>query len=71
MEREAIHLSHLDPDFGKDLEEMGLILDSSVLITAERRGQTVAQLLKQIIADIGDQEADMVAVCNSDIAGVG
>jgi hypothetical protein len=50
---------------------MGLILDSSVLITAERRGQTVAQLLKQIIADIGDQEADMVAVCNSDIAGVG
>ena len=29
---------------------MGLILDSSVLITAERNGETVAQLLKQVLA---------------------
>ena len=41
---------------------MGLILDSSVLITAERKGETVAQLLKQISAVMGNQETALSAV---------
>ena len=41
---------------------MGLILDSSVLITAERKGETVGQLLKQIFALTGDQETMLSAV---------
>lgn len=32
-----------------------MILDSSVLITAERKGQTVALLLKQVFGAMGDQ----------------
>jgi hypothetical protein len=34
---------------------MGLILDSSVVIAAERRGENVTQMLKQIVAATGDQ----------------
>jgi hypothetical protein len=34
---------------------MGLILDSSVVIAAERRRETVAQLLRRIISTAGDQ----------------
>ena len=41
---------------------MGLILDSSVVIAAERRGETAAQLLRQILAATGDQESAMSAV---------
>ena len=41
---------------------MGLILDSSVIITAERRGYTVEQLLEQVIAAAGDQEAALSAI---------
>ena len=41
---------------------MGLILDSSVVIAAERRGETVAQFLKQIAAATGDQEAALSAI---------
>jgi hypothetical protein len=33
---------------------MGLILDSSVVIAAERRGDNVAQMLKGIVAATGD-----------------
>jgi tRNA(fMet)-specific endonuclease VapC len=32
---------------------VGLILDSSILIAAERRGHTVLQILEQILADCG------------------
>jgi tRNA(fMet)-specific endonuclease VapC len=32
---------------------VGLILDSSILIAAERRGHTVRQILEQILADCG------------------
>jgi tRNA(fMet)-specific endonuclease VapC len=32
---------------------VGLILDSSLLIAAERRGHTVRQILEQILADCG------------------
>ena len=41
---------------------MGLILDSSVVITAERRGYTVEQLLEQIVAVAGDQDAALSSV---------
>ena len=36
---------------------MGLILDSSVAIAAERRGDSVQALLKRVIDTAGDQEA--------------
>ena len=41
---------------------MGLILDSSVAIAAERKGDTVTQLLKQIVAAAGNQEAVLSAI---------
>lgn len=41
---------------------MGLIFDSSVLIAAERKGETVPQFLKQVIAVTGDQETALSAV---------
>lgn len=41
---------------------MGLILDSSVIIDAERRGETVASLIERIIQTTGDQEAALSAV---------
>lgn len=41
---------------------MGLILDSSVVIAAERRGETPEQLVQQVIAVVGDQEAALSSV---------
>jgi tRNA(fMet)-specific endonuclease VapC len=41
---------------------MGLILDSSVVIAAERRGDTPEQLLQQVIGLAGNQEAALSAV---------
>jgi tRNA(fMet)-specific endonuclease VapC len=41
---------------------MGVILDSSIVIAAERRGDTVAGLLKQIAASFGDQEAALSSI---------
>ena len=41
---------------------MGLILDSSVVIAAERRGDTVTAMLKQVVAATGDQRAVLSAV---------
>src|SRR5215471_14915417 len=41
---------------------MGLILDSSVVIAAERRGDTVERLIERIIAATADQEAALSAV---------
>ena len=41
---------------------MGLILDSSVAIAAERRGDTVTQLLKQIVVTAGNQAAVLSAI---------
>jgi len=41
---------------------MGLILDSSVVIAAERRGDTPAQLVAGIAAIAGNQEAALSAV---------
>ena|SRR5436190_21687864 len=47
---------------------MGLILDSSVVITAERKGETVAQLLRRILSVTGEQEAALSAVALVELA---
>lgn len=41
---------------------MGLILDSSVIIDAERRGETVERLIERIVRATGDQDASLSAV---------
>jgi predicted nucleic acid-binding protein len=41
---------------------MGLILDSSVVIAAERRGDTVEKLIEQVVGRVGDQDAALSAV---------
>jgi predicted nucleic acid-binding protein len=41
---------------------VGLILDSSVVIAAERRHETVAQLLQRVLDVTGDQEAALSAI---------
>jgi len=41
---------------------MGLILDSSVVIAAERGGETVERLIERVVAAAGDQEAALSAV---------
>jgi len=41
---------------------MGLILDSSVVIAAERRGETLERLIERIVRVTGDQEAALSAV---------
>jgi tRNA(fMet)-specific endonuclease VapC len=41
---------------------MGLILDSSVVIAAERRRETVEQLIQRIVTAFGDQPAALSAV---------
>lgn len=41
---------------------MGVILDSSVMIGAERRGETVEQLIERIVGSTGDQDAALSAV---------
>ena len=41
---------------------MGLILDSSVVIAAERRGDNVTGMLKQIAATTGDQRAALSSI---------
>lgn len=41
---------------------MGLILDSSVVIDAERRGETVVRLIERVMSISGDQEAALSAV---------
>lgn len=41
---------------------MGLILDSSVVIAAERHGDTAEQLIGQVIKLTGDQEAALSAI---------
>ena len=41
---------------------MGLILDSSLVIAAKRRGETVEQLIARIIGTTGDQDAALSAI---------
>ena len=41
---------------------MGLILDSSVVIAAERRGENVEQLIERVVTAAGDQDAALSAI---------
>ena len=41
---------------------MGVILDSSLVIAAERRGDTVEQLIARIIGATADQDAALSAI---------
>jgi tRNA(fMet)-specific endonuclease VapC len=41
---------------------MGLILDSSVVVIAERRGDTVDKLIARLLAAAGDQDSALSAV---------
>src|SRR5437870_6774661 len=41
---------------------MGLILDSRVVIAAERRGDTVERLIERVVSLAGDQDAALSAV---------
>jgi tRNA(fMet)-specific endonuclease VapC len=41
---------------------MGLTLDSSVIIAAERGGFTVEKLIEQVVAGVGDQDAALSSV---------
>jgi predicted nucleic acid-binding protein len=47
---------------------MGLILDSSVVIAAERRGDTPEQLVEQAISLAGNQEAALSSVGFTELA---
>src|SRR5262249_21444462 len=47
---------------------MGLVLDSSILISAERKGETVGQLLQQIFARMGDQNAVLPTIALVELA---
>jgi len=46
----------------RGISELGLLLDSSIVIDAERRGKNVAQLLEDVIAVIGNQKVVISAV---------
>ena len=41
---------------------MGLILDSSIVIDAERHGDTVERMIERVVAAAGDQEAALSAI---------
>ena len=41
---------------------MGLILDSSIVIAAERRGDTVEKFIEQVLAAVGDQDAALSSI---------
>ena len=43
---------------------MGLILDSSVIIAAERRGETIEHLIERILRATGDQDAAHLEILN-------
>ncbi len=47
---------------------MGLILDSSVAIAAERRGDTVEKLIEWVVSVAGDQDAALSAVGLTELA---
>jgi predicted nucleic acid-binding protein len=47
---------------------VGLILDSSVVIAAERRGDTVEKLIAWVVSVAGDQDAALSAVGVTELA---
>jgi antitoxin (DNA-binding transcriptional repressor) of toxin-antitoxin stability system len=70
-----------DADFAEDMEEIlshrkpwnasvGIILDSSIIIAAERRGHTVREILEQIKAVKGEVPSDSGSCCCLSVAGL-
>ena len=47
---------------------MGLILDSSIVIAAERRGEVVEKLIEQIVSATGDQDAALSSIGLTELA---
>lgn len=47
---------------------MGLILDSSILIAAERQKQTITQLIEQIVSRTGNGETALSAIGLTELA---
>ena len=47
---------------------MGVILDSSLVIEAERQQLNVAQFLKQIIRQVGEMEAALCSITVAELA---
>src|ERR1700686_1793399 len=47
---------------------MGLVLDSSVVVAAERRGDNVTHLLKQVVSATGDQRSVLSAIGLTELA---
>ena len=47
---------------------VGIILDSSVIITAERRGHSVRQILEQVQASQGEIEIGLSVVTIAELA---
>ena len=47
---------------------MGLILDSSVVIAAERRGDVVEAFIEEVVSSAGDQEAALSSVGLTELA---
>ena len=47
---------------------MGLILNSSIVIAAERRGGTVEKLIERVISVAGDQDDALSAVGVTELA---
>jgi predicted nucleic acid-binding protein len=47
---------------------MGLILDSSVVIAAERRGDKVEKLIEHVISATGDQDAALSSIGLTELA---
>ena len=47
---------------------MGVILDSSILIEAERQRLTVAQLLRKVVERIGAQDAALSCISVAELA---
>jgi hypothetical protein len=50
---------------------MGLILDSSVVIAGERRGDTVQLLIERVVEQAGDQDAPGGALFTPFVKGAG
>ncbi len=48
---------------------LGVILDSSVIIEAERQQFNVAQFLKQITPRVGDREAALSSIIVAELVG--
>ena len=58
----AARTSHQGSKRGLESASVGVILDSSVIIAAERRGRTVRQILEQVRASQGDIEIGLSVV---------